>query len=67
MSISTPERLSPRGTDPADRTSHDPTHDPSQRQSFAGWRWMAVWPAFPVAGYIGRRTIALERTRSSRE
>ena len=20
---------------------------------FPGWRWMAVWPAFPVAGYIG--------------
>src|SRR5215207_3685432 len=53
MSISTPERVSPRGTDPADRTSHDPTHDPSERRSFAGWRWMAVWPAFPVAGYIG--------------
>ena len=53
MSISTPERLSPRSADPADRTSHDPTHDPSQRRSFPGWRWMAVWPAFPVAGYIG--------------
>src|SRR5215207_4413187 len=53
MSISTPERVSPRGTDPADRTSHDPTHDPSERRSFPGWRWMAVWPAFPVAGYIG--------------
>src|SRR5688500_3517596 len=53
MSISTPERLSPRSTDPADRTSHDPTHDPSQRRSFPGWRWMAVWPAFPVAGLIG--------------
>ena len=53
MSISTPERLAPRSTEPADRTSHDLTHDPSGRRSFPGWRWMAVWLAFPVAGYIG--------------
>ena len=53
MSISTPERLSPRSTEPADRTSHDSAHDPSERRSFPGWRWMAVWLAFPVAGYIG--------------
>jgi hypothetical protein len=53
MSISTPERLSPRSTERADRTSHDSAHDPSQRRSFPGWRWVAVWPAFPVAGYIG--------------
>src|SRR5687767_14832224 len=53
MSISTPERLSPRSTEPADRPSHDSAQDPSQRRSFPGWRWMAVWPAFPVAGYIG--------------
>jgi hypothetical protein len=25
----------------------------SQRRAFPGWRWMAVWPAFPVAGLIG--------------
>src|SRR5215208_5653623 len=53
MSISTPERLSPHSTEPADRTSHDSAHDPSQRRSFPGWRWVAVWAAFPVAGYIG--------------
>src|SRR5215213_913218 len=53
MSISTPERLSPRSTEPADRTSHDSAPAPSERRSFPGWRWMAVWPAFPVAGYIG--------------
>ena len=53
MSVSTPQRLSPRSTEPADRTSHDGAHNPSQRRSFPGWRWMAVWPAFPVAGYIG--------------
>ena len=53
MSISTPPRPSSRGTDPADRTSHESAHEPSERRSFPGWRWMAVWPAFPVAGYIG--------------
>ena len=26
---------------------------PVPRRSFPGWRWMAVWPAFPVAGLIG--------------
>jgi hypothetical protein len=53
MSISTPERLSPRGTDPADRTSHDSAHDPAERRSFPGWAWVAVAVAFPVAGLIG--------------
>jgi len=53
MSISTPERLAPRSTKPPDRTSHDSAHDPSERRSFTGWRWMAVWLAFPVAEYIG--------------
>jgi hypothetical protein len=24
-----------------------------ERHRFPGWRWMAVWPAFPVAGLIG--------------
>jgi hypothetical protein len=24
-----------------------------KRQPFPGWRWVAVWLAFPVAGYIG--------------
>ena len=53
MSVSTPQRLSPRSTDPTDRASHDSAHQTSERRSFPGWRWMAVWPAFPVAGYIG--------------
>jgi hypothetical protein len=53
MSISTPQRPSSRKTDHADRTSHESAQDPSQRRSFPGWRWMAVWPAFPVAGLIG--------------
>jgi hypothetical protein len=53
MSVSTPQRLSPRSTDPTDRPSHDSAHHTSERRSFPGWRWMAVWPAFPVAGYVG--------------
>ena len=53
MSISTPRRPSSVATDPEDRTSHASAHDPSERRTFPGWRWMAVWPAFPVAGYIG--------------
>ena len=53
MSISTPPRPSSRGTDPANRTSYESAHVPSERRTFPGWRWMAVWPAFPVAGYIG--------------
>jgi hypothetical protein len=53
MSISTPQRPSPVRTDHADRTSHESSQNPSQRRSFPGWRWMAVWPAFPVAGLVG--------------
>jgi hypothetical protein len=53
MSISTPQRPSPVATDPDDRTTHLPPHEPSERRTFPGWRWMAVWPAFPVAGLIG--------------
>jgi hypothetical protein len=53
MSISTPERPSSLTTDPADRTSHESVQTSSQRRSFPGWRWVAVWAAFPVAGYIG--------------
>src|SRR5215211_2479946 len=53
MSISTPQRPSALRTDHADRTSHKSAQDPSERRTFPGWRWMAVWPAFPVAGYIG--------------
>ena len=53
MSISTPQRPSPVASDPDDRTTHLSAHEPSERRTFPGWRWMAVWPAFPVAGYIG--------------
>ena len=53
MSISTPRRPSPVATDPDDRTTHLSAHEPSERRTFPGWRWMAVWPAFPVAGLIG--------------
>jgi hypothetical protein len=34
------------------RAPHESAQDPSQRRSFPGWRWVAVWLAFPVAGYI---------------
>jgi hypothetical protein len=53
MSISTPQRPSSVGTDHADRASHEAAHDPSRRRAFPGRRWVAVWLAFPVAGYIG--------------
>ena len=50
MSISTPHRASSPSSDPAEQRSHQ---NPSERRTFPGWRWMAVWPAFPVAGLIG--------------
>src|SRR4051812_7799050 len=53
MSISAPRRPSSVARDPDDRTVRAATHDASERRSFPGWRWMAVWPAFPVAGLIG--------------
>jgi hypothetical protein len=53
MSISTQQRPSVRRTDPADRTSRASEQDPLEQRRFPGWRWVAVWPAFPVAGYIG--------------
>ena len=53
MSVSTPQRPSLPRTERTDRTSHDPAHDPPERRTFPGWRWVAVWLAFPVAGYIG--------------
>ena len=31
----------------------EPNRAPSERQAFPGWSWVAVWLAFPVAGYIG--------------
>jgi hypothetical protein len=49
MSIYTPERHSPLSTEPTGNSRHEP----SERRTFPGWRWMAVWPAFPVAGFIG--------------
>jgi hypothetical protein len=53
MSISAPRRPSSVARDPDDRTSHASAHVPSERRTFPGWRWMAVWPAFPVAGLLG--------------
>jgi hypothetical protein len=53
MSISAPRRPSSVARDPDDRTVRASTHDASERRRFPGWRWMAVWPAFPVAGLIG--------------
>ena len=53
MSISTPERASSLTTDQGDQASHESARATSQRRSFPGWRWMAVWVAFPVAGLIG--------------
>ena len=40
-----PQRAAPAELDTAPATR--------ERPRFPGWRWMAVWPAFPVAGYIG--------------
>jgi hypothetical protein len=53
MSISTPERLAPAGTDamnPMSRTSAD---DRSERRAFRGWPWVAVGVSFPVASFLG--------------
>ncbi|MEA2282412.1 MAG: hypothetical protein QOK21_3019 [Solirubrobacteraceae bacterium] len=52
MSISAPRRPSSVARDPDDRTSRTSAHVPSERRTFPGWRWMAVWPAFPVSGLI---------------
>jgi hypothetical protein len=53
MSISAPRRPSSVARDPDHRMSRGSAHVPSERRTFPGWRWMAVWPAFPVAGLIG--------------
>jgi hypothetical protein len=53
MSISTPRRPSSVAAEHEDQTTHLSVDDASERRSFPGWRWMAVWPAFPIAGYIG--------------
>jgi hypothetical protein len=53
MSISAPWRPSSVAIDPEDRASPESAPEPSERRLFPGWRWMAVWPAFPVAGYLG--------------
>jgi hypothetical protein len=53
MSISTQPRPSPRRTDSADPTTHGSAREVVEQSRFPGWRWMAVWPAFPIAGYVG--------------
>jgi hypothetical protein len=53
MSISSPKQPAPPAIHAGDRTAPDVAQAPSQRRSFPGWRWVAVWAAFPVAGYIG--------------
>jgi hypothetical protein len=53
MSISSPQRPSSVRTDHADRTFRDSAQDPVEQRRFPGWRWVAVWAAFPVAGLIG--------------
>ena len=40
-----PQRAAPAELDTAPATR--------ERRRFPGWRWMAVWLAFPIAGYIG--------------
>jgi hypothetical protein len=52
MSIPAPRRPASVARDPDDRTSGASPHVLSERRTFPGWRWMAVWPAFPVAGLI---------------
>jgi hypothetical protein len=53
MSSSAPQQPASPTTDQADRTARASAEAGSQRRSFPGWRWMAVWPAFPAAGLIG--------------
>ena len=53
MSRFTRQRPSSIAVDPKDRIAQEVAHGPSERRIFPGWRWLAVWPAFPVAGYIG--------------
>jgi hypothetical protein len=53
MSISSPKQPTPPAIHATDRAAPAVAQAPSQRRSFPGWRWVAVWLAFPVAGYIG--------------
>jgi hypothetical protein len=53
MSISALRRPSSVARDPDDRTARASADVPSERRTFPGWRGMAVWPAFPIAGLIG--------------
>jgi hypothetical protein len=53
MSISPPQNPAAPEIHADDRAASDVARGPSQRRAFPGWRWMAVWPAFPVAGLIG--------------
>jgi hypothetical protein len=49
--MSTPQTLPrPQRATPAELDTGPAT---CERRRFPGWRWMAVWLAFPVAGYIG--------------
>ena len=49
--MATPETLPrPQRAAPAELDTAPATRE---RPRFPGWRWMAVWPAFPLAGYIG--------------
>src|ERR687890_2011331 len=53
MSISSPNPPAAPAIHATDRASAAASRASSKRRSFPGWRWMAVWPAFPVAGLIG--------------
>ena len=53
MSTSAPNPPAAPAIHARHRASAVVAHARSQRQWFPGWRWMAVWPAFPVAGLIG--------------
>jgi hypothetical protein len=51
--MSPPRKPAASAIPTGDRDASDVAREPSQRRAFPGWRWMAVWPAFPVAGLIG--------------
>ena len=54
MAISPPRRPpSAVNADSADPPAQGPDRYASRRRAFPGWRWMAVWPAFPLAGLVG--------------
>jgi len=53
MSISSPNPPAPLAIHATDPAAPYVAPVPSQRRTFPGRRWLAVWPAFPVAGLIG--------------